>query len=301
MSAYLTGIPWSEGFMRQYAAALGREQDQQIDVIKRILPGSFSALCVSYYNSPEFCGLEESTQGVRRNILERFRRDHGHRHVDDLKAAHIHKILGGMSKRPESANGLLKALRAVLTHAVAIGLAATNAARGVKPYRSRNPEGFHTWTEAEIKQFQTTHPFNTRAGLAMALALYTGQRRGDVIRLGWQHVRDGRIVVRQQKTKVVLAIPVHPELELALTVTSMKSGMRWSFGRRACEASLSRRKGLKSWRCGRLPGRALDDARAAREGAAQTGRGGQGIAQENKQGSRSPGGTAQNSRVEKTD
>jgi integrase len=122
-----------------------------------------------------------------------------------------------MAKRPESANGLLKVLRAVLGHAVAIGLTAANAALGVKPYRSRNAGGYHTWTEAEIVQFQAAHPLGTRAGLAMALALYTGQRRGDVVRLGWQHVKDGRIVVRQQKTSVALTIPVHPELERALT------------------------------------------------------------------------------------
>jgi integrase len=218
VSVYLTGIPWSEDFMRQYAAALEREQDQraQIGAAKRTLPGSFSALCVSYYNSPEFLGLAESTQGVRRNILERFRREHGHRPLKDLKAVHIRTILGAMSTRPESANGLLKVLRVVLGHGVAIGLLAANAALGVKPYRSRNAEGFHTWTEAEIAQFQVAHPLGTRAGLAMALALYTAQRRSDVIRLGWQHVKDGRIAVRQQKTSVALAIPIHPELERAL-------------------------------------------------------------------------------------
>src|SRR5262249_2118691 len=200
VSVYLTGIPWSDDFMRQYAAALERESIDraQIGANKRTLLGSFSALCVSYYTSPEFLGLKASTQGVRRNILERFRREHGHCPLKDLKAIHIRTILGAMAKQPESANGLLKVLRAVLGHAVAIGLLATNAALGVKPYRSRNAEGYHTWTEAEIAQFQAAHPLGTRAGLAMTLALYTGQRRSDVVHLGWQHMKEGRIVVRQQ-------------------------------------------------------------------------------------------------------
>ena len=218
VSVYLTGIPWSEDFMRQYAAALEHEQDQraQIGAAKRTLPGSFSALCVSYYNSPEFCGLKASTQSVRRNILERFRREHGHRSLKDLKAIHIRTILGAMADRPESANGLLKVLRAVLAHAVVVGLLASNVALSVKRYRNRNAEGYHTWTEDEIAQFQLAHPLGMRAGLAMALALYTGQRRSDVVRLGWQHVKDGRIVVRQQKTSTALTIPIHPELERAL-------------------------------------------------------------------------------------
>jgi integrase len=200
--------------MAQYAAALG--EDQEIKAAQRSLPGSFSALCMSYYGSPGFCSLEKSTQGVKRNILERFRREYGHCRADDLKVAHLNKILGGMSERPESANGLLKALRAVLGHGVAIGQLAANAALDVKPYRSRNPDGYHTWTEAEIAQFQAAHPVGTRAALAMALALYSGQRKSDVIRLGWQHIRDGRITVKQDKTSVVLTIPVHPELERVL-------------------------------------------------------------------------------------
>src|SRR5262249_36859617 len=150
--------------------------------------GSFSALCVSYYGSPEFLGLKASTQGVRRNILERFRREHGHRSLKDLKAIHIRTVLGEMSKQPESANGLLKVLRAVLGHAVTVGLPANKAALGVKPYRSRNPQGYHAWTEEEIAQFQARHPLGTKAHLAFALALYTGQRRGDVVRFGRKHV-----------------------------------------------------------------------------------------------------------------
>ena len=58
VSVYLTGIPWSEEFMRQYAAALEAEQMSraQAGAGLRSLPGSFSALCASYYSSPEFLG-----------------------------------------------------------------------------------------------------------------------------------------------------------------------------------------------------------------------------------------------------
>jgi integrase len=45
-----------------------------------------------------------------------------------------------------------------------------------------------------------------------ALLLYTAQRRGDVMRMGRQHIRDGVLTVKQQKTGITLAIPVHPEI-----------------------------------------------------------------------------------------
>src|SRR5262245_23962530 len=69
VSVYLSGIPWGEDFMRQYATALEIEDRAQLGASKRSLPGSFSALCVSYYGSPDFRRLKASTQRVRRNVL----------------------------------------------------------------------------------------------------------------------------------------------------------------------------------------------------------------------------------------
>jgi len=109
VSVYLTGIPWSEDFMRQYAAALEREQGQRAQVgASRTIPGSFSAACVSYYGSPEFRGLKESTRVGRRYVLEPFREKNGHRPVRDLRREHIRAILGQMQDRPHAANNLSK-------------------------------------------------------------------------------------------------------------------------------------------------------------------------------------------------
>jgi integrase len=95
---------------------------------------------------------------------------------------------------------------------------ASNPTQGVKRPRIKT-EGFRTWTEADIAAFEAVHPVGTRARLALALLLYTAQRRSDVVRLGRQHVRDGVIQVRQQKTGVVLTIPVHPVLAAILEAT----------------------------------------------------------------------------------
>jgi integrase len=80
-------------------------------------------------------------------------------------------------------------------------------------------EGIYTWTETDIAKFEAAHPIGSRPRLAMALLLYTGQRRSDVVRLGRQHLRDGLLHLRQQKTGAVLAIPVHPALVEILSAT----------------------------------------------------------------------------------
>jgi hypothetical protein len=175
-STYLTGIPWSEDFMRQYAAALDGVQAQASNLgAARTIPGSFDALCVSYYRSPEFRGLKASTQTTRRNIIERFRKEHGRKPIARLERAHIKDIIGAKAETPEAANNLLKVLRVLLDYAVSIDMLTSNPAIGVKRYKSRG-DGIHTWSEAEIGQFEAAYPIGTKEQLAFALAIYTGQR-----------------------------------------------------------------------------------------------------------------------------
>lgn len=67
-------------------------------------------------------------------------------------------------------------------------------------------------SEKEIRQFEEYHPVGTRARVAFGLLLYTGQRRGDIVRLGRQHEDDGWLYFKQQKTGAEMAIPIFQEL-----------------------------------------------------------------------------------------
>ena len=90
--------------------------------------------------------------------------------------------------------------------------------QGIKLPRAKT-DGIYTWSEDDIAAFEATHPIGSKARLAFALLLYTAQRRADVIRMGPQHVRDGVLTVRQQKTGTTLAIPVHSDLRVILDAT----------------------------------------------------------------------------------
>jgi integrase len=52
--------------------------------------------------------------------------------------------------------------------------------------------------------------------LAVTLALYTGQRPGDVCAMTWNAAQGGKVRVRQQKTGTPLEIEMHPALAKAL-------------------------------------------------------------------------------------
>jgi len=214
-SAYLTGTPWSENFMRQYAAALDGVQEQTAVIGgERTKPGTVNALIVSYYKLV-FPTLKPSTQRMRRNILERFRREHGDKPVARLEQHHIASIIAAKASTPEAGNNLRKVLRQLLDHGVALRMIAANPVIGTKRFKTSG-EGIHTWTEAEVEQFAKRHPLGSRAYLAMALALCTGQRLSDIIRMGWQHVRGNKIAVRQEKTNTPLLIPIVSMLAQAL-------------------------------------------------------------------------------------
>src|SRR5262249_42451044 len=80
-------------------------------------------------------------------------------------------------------------------------------------------DGYHSWTEAEIAQFEKRHPIGSRSRLAFALLLFTGQRRSDVVAMGRQHITDGVLVVRQQKTGRTVWIPIHEALASIIAET----------------------------------------------------------------------------------
>jgi integrase len=219
----LLGLPWSPQFMAAYEEALA---DQAVSIgIGRVKPGTIRALAVSYYNSGAFRSMKPSTQSVYRNIIDRFcqekdKEDHEYadKQAATLRREQIVKLMAARAEKPDSANGLRKVLRAMMKHAVEVGLRVDDPTRDVRAIRVKS-DGFHSWTDTEICQFEKRHPIGSRARLALALLLYTGQRRSDVVRMGRQHIRDGVLHVRQQKTGVDLAIPVHPHLATIITET----------------------------------------------------------------------------------
>jgi integrase len=216
-SAPLPGLPWSPQFMAAYEAALAG-QPPQIGR-SRVKPGTFRALAISYFGSVAFRTMKPSTQSVYRNAIERLCGEHGDKGTATLRREHIVKLMAAKAEKPESANLLRKVLRAMMQHAVETGLRADDPTRDVKAIHVKS-DGYHSWTDAEIAQFERHHGVGSRARLALALLLHTGQRRSDVVCMGRQHIdKNGAIHVRQLKTRAELTIPVHPALAAIIAET----------------------------------------------------------------------------------
>jgi integrase len=211
----LPGLPGSAEFMTAYQEALAASPRIEIGAA-RTIPGTLNALIVSYYSSAEFTDvLSKATQNYRRNIIERFRAPRGDRPVKLLEQRHVVAILGQI-KLPHARKSWLKAIRGLMKYAVQIGMIEADPTRDIKVAKPPKSDGHKTWGEEHIEAFRAKYPLGSRARLALELLLNTVQRRGDVVRMGRQHIRNGSLEVKQRKTGVALKLPVLPELAAAI-------------------------------------------------------------------------------------
>ena len=182
---------------------------------ERNAPGTIAALVALYAESAPF--KHEIAAETRRTmwaILQRFRNDHGGKRVAHLRREHVLAILDG--RKPYARRNLVRALRSLMGFAVSIKWTDQDPTKEIKLKLPRRGEGFRAWGEDEIAAFRARHPIGTKPRLALELLLNTVQRRGDVIRMGPQHIRGGLLHVEQQKTGADLDIPILPELAEAL-------------------------------------------------------------------------------------
>jgi integrase len=216
--------------MAEYEAAKGQPAPA---MGKGVAPDTWRWLCIKYFGEcADYLRLDDRTRRVRRGILEstfdepiapassKFFRDFP---LSRMTADAVEVLRDRKLTFPEAANGRIEAIRAVFKWAVrkkgpdGKPLVLHNPARDVTYLRSNNPSGYHTWTLDEVRQYEECHPIGTKARLALALLLFTGQRRSDIARLGRQHVRDQRIAFTQFKGRnrkpKRLVLPVLPALQ----------------------------------------------------------------------------------------
>lgn len=212
----LPGRPGTEEFHEAYQAAFaGVSAPQRVTGEARTTPGTMRALIVAYYQSGGFLALSDATKTTYRGVIDRIREEHGEKPVKMLEARHVWEMQDKRAATPAAANTYVRMIRMLMRFAVARQWRNDDPTAVVKRISARS-EGFRSWTEDDITNFEDRWPQGTRAHLALSLLLYTGQRRSDAVRLGRQHIKAGRLHFQQQKTKSWMDIPIHARLQHAL-------------------------------------------------------------------------------------
>ncbi len=179
--------------------------------------GSFDWLIEHYLRTPEFAAIGPV---YKRNLtleIERFRREHGDKPIAGLRPHHVEALIAKKVGTPAAANKLLKLIRRLCRFAVRREFITHDPTYGLKGFKT-NPDGYHTWTDDEIAQFEAHHGIDSKAVLAMRLMLYTGAARQDAAAMGWQNVKGGRISYRRHKTKEGVDLLMHPDLSAVLMI-----------------------------------------------------------------------------------
>lgn len=206
----LPGAYESPEWLAAYEAALGG-----VEPPAPTSSGTFKWLVERYKSSAKWASLAPSTQSFRAGILDRVVATGG-----DIRVAQITRkiIADGRDRRaktPFAAVNYLKVMNQLFSFAVDAGFMTENPAKDVARNAPRTT-GHHVWTVEEVRRYQAKWATGTRERLAMDLLLYTGLRRGDVVTLGRQHVRNGVIRIRAEKTGGEIVLPMLPELQASI-------------------------------------------------------------------------------------
>ncbi len=203
------------------------------------MAGTLNAALVRYYESGSFKDLApQARQDMRRNLLERWRVDHGGLPLRPLRSKHIQAYISKLESKATQRN-TLSSIRHFTKFALGAAMIDEDPALSVTRARMPKTGGFKTWSEEDLAQFEATYPIGTKERLAMALMLYLGVRRSDVVRIGPGHIKGG--VLHEYLPKKgehtggnLINVPVHPELAkiiAATSVTGTKTFLVTSFGK----------------------------------------------------------------------
>ncbi len=171
--------------------------------------------CPLYRQSQTWGALSPATRRQRDNIFARIAKTHGETLLSAWKRG---DIAAGRDKRaatPAAAKHFVAALRGLFHWLVESGLVASDPTPGITVVRPKT-DGFAVWTEDDEQKFCRRWPLGTRERVAFAVLRETGLRRGDAVRVGRPHLRDGVLRFATEKTSERVSVAVSPALAEAL-------------------------------------------------------------------------------------
>jgi integrase len=160
--------------------------------------------------------LSLATRRQRENIFKQIIESAGRSPYQKITSANIAAGRDRRFKTPFQARHFLDTMRGLFAWAKEAGFVTQNPATEVSYPKLKSGEGFLIWTEDDVAAFETRWPLGTKERVWLDVLLYTGLRRGDAVRLGRQHVRDGIATIRTEKTGTEVQLPILPELQEAI-------------------------------------------------------------------------------------
>lgn len=193
-----------------------------------------SALITSWQASPEWRSLAKSTSRQWSIYCRTIEAAWGPLEVKGIAPKHVLTLRDGMSDRPASANNMLRCLSSMMSWSVPREWRRDNPCREVKLLRGGPAYAPWPWEVIEAARLE----LRPDLWWAVAVALYTGQRVTDCLRMTWSAIGPHGIALRQGKTGKELVVPIHRDLQAvlntiprrAMNILTNSDGRPWRTG-----------------------------------------------------------------------
>lgn len=189
-------------------------------------------LVKAYKASPEWLQLKETTKEGWSIYLRRIDEHWGKLQVRGIEPKHVLALRDRYASQPATANATMRCLSSLLSWSVPRGWRHDNPCREIRPLKAG--DGYEPWPMEMVELIDK----GKRRDLywAAALALYSGQRESDCLRMRWDQIRDGVMHVRQKKTNKKVWVPIHAALKPVLaeipkratTILTNTDGRPWT-------------------------------------------------------------------------
>jgi integrase len=205
----------TDDFWQEYRAAVDGEPMPKGGKTKA---GSLAWLIERYRESSDWAAYSVVTRRQRDNMFKQVIASAGDKPYAQITEA---TITAGRERRkatPFQARHFLDAMRGLFAWAKEAKFVKEDPAAPVKYPKLDSGAGFPVWTEDDVTAYETRWPLGTKERVWLSVLIYTGLRRGDAVKLGRQHVRDGEATIKTEKSnfQIEVTIPLLPPLVEAL-------------------------------------------------------------------------------------
>ena len=215
----LPGNPGDPAFHAKYAELLALSQKKPREASKE----NFKFLVGAYRKSAEFNALRPLTRIDYDRTLNLIEAELGDEPFALTTAPMIKTVRDSFASKPRKAHKFKQMVSRLYSWAAEEGVVAqgTNPAAPIKRLKVRQ-KAITPWSEHEIRVFLAAAPVWLQT--PVLLALCTGQRREDVVKMTWQDFQGTIIRVRQSKTGEPLDIACHDALRSHLSSIKSRFG-----------------------------------------------------------------------------
>src|SRR6516164_1464270 len=195
-------------FDAEYQAALSGNKTARN---RTVTAGTLAWLIERFRETPAWLSLSPATRKKRENIFRQIIESAGRQPYAAIREANIAAGRDRRGKTPHQARAFIDTMRCLYAWAKQAGFVRVDPAAEVKYPTIKSGEGFPIWTDTDVAAYEKRWPIGTKERVWFDVLSYTGLRRGDAVRLGKQHVRDGEAIITTEKSggKVEVIIPLH--------------------------------------------------------------------------------------------